>query len=243
MFTLRNIINILLRLIVFYIINLIILLLIGEIFGSDISWLITSKRTWLFPLFVVLGGLFFGYLTVRVQKLTRKSVGYNYCLAIVSVIVALLLFGTRYTNWKYERNHGNIEANKDFFKYFSGQYEYQVKLAFDTLSTKFVHPNDFRILGNFTEIKDSSINGESRTVYLMTYFYQRKIDRNYYKANFTVFNDTVNLLNLDEPLNLDDYSTIVRFGEEGKTTFTKAWRQLPDSVKELIKKELPEFSD
>lgn len=235
--------NTLTKLIAFYFINLIFFFLIGVLFESDIPWLVTSLRTWLFPFFVVIAGLFFGYLTVTVQKLTRKRIAYNYSLTIVSLIAALMLFGTRYSDWKHERDFGNIEANNDYFKYFTGQYEYEKKLAFDILSTKFVGSNDFRILGNFTDTNDSIINGDMRTVYSMTYFYQKKGDENFYKAIFTVFDGKANLLNYDEVLNLNDYSKIVRFGRDVRVTLTKAWRELPDSVKKQIQKEFPELSD
>lgn len=186
---------------------------------------------------------FFGYFTGIVQRLTRKSTVYNYSLTIVSIITALMLFGTRFSDWKHERDFGNAEANNDYFKYFNGQYEYEKKLAFDKLSTKFVSPNDFRILGNFTDTKDSFINGKTRTIYSMTYFYQKKDDKDYYKALFTIFDGKAELLTYDEALNLNDYSKIVRFSREVKVTLTNTWRELPDSVKAQIQKEFPELSD
>lgn len=233
--------NLLTKLIVYYIANLLVFFLIGVLFGSDATWLVTSLKTWLFPFFVVLVGLFFSFLTIAVQKPPRRSIVYNYCFIIVSVVAALLLFDAPYSEWKHERDFGNSEANSDYFKYFAGSYEYEQKLAFGTLSAKFNSSNDFRILGNFTDTKDSSINGEMRTLYAITFFYQKKDDLNYYKAVFDVLNNTANLRYYDRVLTLEDYSRIVRFSRKMKTTFTEAWRQLPDSVKERIQKEFPDL--
>lgn len=233
--------NLLTKLIVFYAVNLIVFFLIGVTFGSDATWLVTSLKTWLFPLFVVLVGLFFSFLTIVVQKPARRSIVYNYALIIVSAGTALLLFGTRYSEWKHERDFGNSEANSDYFKYSEGPYEYEKKVAFDTLSTKFNTPNDFRILGSFTDTKDSTVNGYTQTLYSILYYYQKKDDPNSYKAAFDVFNSKANLLYYDRALNVEDYSRIVRFSREVKTTFTEAWRQLPDSVKERIQMEFPDL--
>lgn len=235
--------NTLKKIVVFYLFNLIVFFLIEVLFESDMLWLLGSLKTWVFPFFIVLVGLFFGYLTIRIQKLTSKNVVYNYSFTIVSVITALMLFGTQYSDWKHERDFGNIEANKDYFKYSNDQYEYEKNLAFDTLSTKFTNLNDFRIIGIFTDTKDSSINGDTVTVYSMTYFYKRKDDKNYYKAIFSIFDGTVKLLNYDEILNIEDYSKIVRFSREVKVTLNNAWRELPDSVKKQIQKEFPDLSD
>jgi hypothetical protein len=231
--------NTLVKLVAFYFINLITFISIKVLFGSNITQLVESLKILMFPLFIVLIGLFFAYLTIVVQKPIEKREVFNYSLCIVSVITVLMIFGSQYLDWKHERDFGNIEANEDYFKYYVNQHKYEKKIAFDILSEKFSSRNDFRIAANLSYSKDSLLDGIPRTYFSMTYFYKLQSDKRFYKANFSIFDGKAKLLNYNEPMSLEDYSKLTRSRQKADVDFERTLLELPDSIKQRLQNVFP----
>ena len=191
------------------------------------------------PLFVLLIAQFIGLLTIVVQKSINKSKVYHNSRVIVAISFAVITFITLFLNWKHEKNFGNIESNEDYFKYFASESEHQEKIAFDSLSNKFNNPNAFKIVGSFNDNKDTNFNGETKTIYFLTLLYQKANDKENFKANFRVLNDTATILYYDQLLDKKDYDKIDTFNMQVKRNFRDAIKQVTDSLRQELKKEFP----
>jgi hypothetical protein len=224
------------RTIILYFSSLIALVVIIKIFNGEIFSYIKPLGLFLLPLFVVAIAQFIGFIAnYSIDKIQKKQKVFNISYLITFVGFTLTTFYLMYSSWHHEKHFANIEANKDHFRLYSGDYALQEKIAFDSLSKLLVDPNIFQLRGNIIKPFDTIINGQRDTIYLITLIYELQNNELTNKAEFVVIGEKAKLNFYNLPLDKKDHFFMDSLLKKGTKDIDDAINLLPDSMKNEIK--------
>jgi hypothetical protein len=186
------------RLIFFYFIDILFLLLICKIFNRNLADLIARGNFWLLPLPFLFLGQILGFLSAYIiPQPERKNKIYKKFAAISSLTFIVTISSCGLYIWDHNNNFANIESNERFFDTqnddSASRIILQAKVAFDTLIKMFPNANDIKL----TEwIIDPGVEGPT-----LIFFYTKKKYEGIYKAKLTESKKVALLLYYDKQLN------------------------------------------
>jgi hypothetical protein len=223
------------RIIIFYFSSILSYLIIGKLFGAQIFSMLKSSGIWIDPICIIVAAQVIGFLiTLALKKPHLKQKVFNISYLVAFVVFFTLLFCFDYSSRRHQKDFGNIEENRDYFKYFGGRYGAKEKIAFDSLSKLLVDPNSFLLTGGSTKLKDTMVDGYNDTVYFSTLRYQKQNQTTTFKSEFAVFRKSAQLIFFDVPLNKEDIYRIDSLGKAVNKTFNDAMKSVPDSIKKEL---------
>ena len=226
--------NSVIRLLLFYLINLAAFILLGLLFGGSLLYMIENvgARLLMAPLFAIIRGLIIGFiLMVVVNDSTKNKKVFTTAQVISGCILFSVLLYNHVSKWNHKRNYGNIEANQDYFKYFIKNNRNEKKISFDTLLTKFSDPNYIELTGSMSEKKDTVINGDTNQLLYIRLMYKKKNLEETLKADFTVSNSIAQMHYYDIPLSESDKKRIFVQEQQINKTLKDATRIVEEMTK------------
>jgi len=231
------------QLLLLYFLYIATFVVVAKVFGSDTVSLLKYAGLWISPLVFIILGLLIGLIVVlAIDNPKKKSKIFKACSTLAFIGFTIIVFNVRFSDWKHQRDFGNIESNKDYLAYLVIGYEAEVHIAFDTLSKIMGNPNSFKLTGHHVQENDTLLNGIITKSYLVQLRYMRNNDQKKYKALVMFLNDRAQLVAYNKLLDKADriqIDSVNQIGEKGLRDLKK----LPDSVKDRLGDDFKEMID
>lgn len=214
-------------------------ILVRLIFSEDLLEWLLDPSLWEAALILAVIGLL---IETGIVYLFRKRVNKDkirlYSKYIIGGFLLFFILYNRYEEFRHEQNFGNIEHNEYYFKYFADNYKTEKKIAFDELMLKYPCKNDIRITGSSIDVRDTTIEGNTRFIYDVIFSYEKKKEDLRFIAQISVVNESATILEYDRPMNEFERYSADSLKSEVLKSLKEAIDAMPDSMANKLKKDL-----
>lgn len=198
----------------------------------------TQPFFWILPFLFAFTGTFIGHIVSWLKDSLHAGRFY-----IGGGLTAFVLFITlilhAFFSDKEKDPDEHIKDNARFFETRVTTDKGEKRIAFERLVADYIPPREINLQGITTlAIRDTMINGFIEPIYRIRFLYYKNDKRDLYKAVADVWRNDAHVLLYNQFLTYHeivakDSAERAAFGE-----FKKVWKQVPDSMKQEIEKEI-----
>lgn len=200
----------------------------------------TEPIVWILPFLFALAGIGISWIIHWLKESTKSIIPYYLTggSIVITLFLTLIIYFTFSTSAPAPVDYRNI--NESFLYNEAATNSADKRFAFRTLTDTCPNPKEILLLeANTLAVRDTQINGLADSVLSFRFLYTRNDKKDIYKANVEVFGNKARVLLFDQYLSYREIEIRDSIRHAVIQEFKKTWKELPDSTKKQIEKELP----